>query len=67
MVLFCIDLPPQDRLIGVTGGSPLSEPLCRDRLLMEVVCGLVWPEYCVDAPKNVTEHLAYFCGAALEG
>ena len=34
---------------------------------MEVVCGLVWPEYCVDAPKNVTEHLAYFCGAALEG
>ena len=67
MVLFSIDLPPQGRLLSRPGGAPLAKILCRYRLLMEAVCGLIGPEDCADAPKKVVDHLEPFLGGALAG
>ena len=67
MVLFCINIPPQGHLLSGPGGAPLAKILCRYRLLMEAVCGLVGPEDCYDAPKKVVEHLEPLLGGALAG
>ena len=67
VVLFCLELPTQDRLLSGPGGVHLAEILCRGRILTESVCGLVGTEDCVDPSKKVEENLASFLGAALAG
>ena len=64
-VLFCVELPPQYCIIGRPGGVPLPDLLCEYGLLTKTVCGCVWPKDCVDAPKEVAEHLLLFREAAL--
>ena len=65
MVLFCVKLPPQYCLIGLPGGVSLPYIICGYGLISETVCGCIQPEDCVDAPKEVAEHLLLFCGSAL--
>ena len=65
VVLSCVELPLQNRLLGGPGCISLPELLCRDRLLTEAVGIYVRSEDFVDAPKTVAEHLSSLCGAAL--
>ena len=67
MVLFSVKLLPQDCLHCQPGGVSLPHIISGDGLLSDYVGGCVWPEDCVNATEEVTEHLLSFRGATLAG
>ena len=59
VVIFCVKLPHQNRLLGGPGGVSLPDILRRDWLITEAIGVDVRSEGFVNAPKNGVDHLSY--------